>query len=513
MFNYFINFSDSAKYADVARSLISELGYSSAFNFWGGNGSSGILPVPTYVLSIFFRIFGANDTSVVIYSLTFFSLSLLVSYFLGRKLFGKLGGILFLTSIALGSIALSYASSSVSEIIFIFEILLGTYLFTFRKRQTDILGFIILGVMYFTRPQAFIFIGGLALYWLLLRYEIRKAFAYFFTLSVLGVALDYFVLSPLSGRFFIYSILGRGIHATSQIAVSASPSDILRGNISTSTAFYDVFKKIFYNLYNFYKLLPQIMSPYLAGFFLLGLFIKEKSKEVQSLKIATVFMVIVTFLVAAMTIPFFRYIHPVVPLIYLFAVATILKLVRMIINDQWLMDKKYLPNILTKRTAVGLISAFLIFFFVVGQTLGVIFLDSRYERKTKNVDKPPVYVQLSWKLKEITDSDDLILTNLDTWGSWYGERKTVWYPLEPDMLIPKSGNEDPFDAIYLTSYLIDDSDYFMGDEWRQAFLHPENIQNTYLRENYLFSDEIIIPASESYENIEGRAVLLVRNSN
>jgi hypothetical protein len=148
--------------------------------------------------------------------------------------------------------------------------------------------------------------------------------------------------------------------------------------------------------------------------------------------------------------------------------------------------------------------------FVVAQSLGALLLDSRFEANRSNKLKPPIYVQLSWKLKEITDSDDVIITNLDTWGSWYGERRTVWFPLEPDMLIPQEGQDNPFDAIYLTNYLIDDENYYMGEEWRQIFYNPESIENEYIRENFELKGVYDIPADTTYENQAGKAVLLVR---
>ena len=109
-------------------------------------------------------------------------------------------------------------------------------------------------------------------------------------------------------------------------------------------------------------------------------------------------------------------------------------------------------------------------FFAVGQTLGIIFLDSRFERKIHNIGKAPIYVQMSYKLKEITGKDNVVVTNLDTWGSWYGERKTIWFPLEPSMVLPVKDNVD---YIYLTSYKKDDENYYMGKEWREIFENPE----------------------------------------
>jgi hypothetical protein len=48
----------------------------------------------------------------------------------------------------------------------------------------------------------------------------------------------------------------------------------------------------------------------------------------------------------------------------------------------------------------------------------------------------------------------------------------------------------------------------MGDIWRQIFENPKEIEDVYVRDNYVLEREIIFPASENYEKIEGRAILL-----
>lgn len=245
------------------------------------------------------------------------------------------------------------------------------------------------------------------------------------------------------------------------------------------------------------------MNPYLFALSILGLFSWGKDKLLNSFKITSLFMVLATFFVTALTIPFYRYIHPVIPFIYIIGVITLYE----IINNQQPIIKQ-IPNfkfqILNKyRTAI--LTTLLALFFAVGQTLGIIFLDSRFERKTKNVDKPPVYVLMSWKLKVVTDKDQIIVTNLDTWGSWYGERKTVWFPLEPDMILPV---QDNIDAIYLTSYKMDDENYYMGQRWREIFENPETQS---ILPDYKFVGQYEFKAEDNYERENGRAILLVRN--
>ncbi|MDO8341520.1 MAG: hypothetical protein Q7T59_06120, partial [Candidatus Woesebacteria bacterium] len=205
-------------------------------------------------------------------------------------------------------------------------------------------------------------------------------------------------------------------------------------------------------------------------------------------KISVIFMTLITFLVTALTIPFYRYLHPVIPLVYILGIATLAEIVSKLISAKY----------------VKLISLILIFVFCIGQTLGVMFLDSRFKAKTVNKDKPPVYAVLSYKLKEITKPTDVIVTNLDTWGSWYGDRKTIWFPLEPAMIIPA---EDKIDAIYLTSYLIDDENYYMGEGWREIFNNPKN--QTILKD-YIYVGSYDFKAEDNYQSQNVKAVLLIK---
>jgi hypothetical protein len=360
----------------------------------------------------------------------------------------------------------------------------------------------LMALMYFTRPQGFIYIAGLILYWLLLRFDAKKTILSFLAILFCGFMIDKFILSILAGKYFLYPILGRGLSTIDQAVVSGSTSEYLRGS-TTSFPLEQIFKKVFYDLYNFYKLLPSILSPYLFALFLIGLFQWDKNNKISNaLKVATIFMFLLTFLITAISIPLFRYLHPIIPLVYIFSVGIMVWIVNKLAHEQ---IEKF-----KEQKFVAIVSSFLVLFFIVGQTLGVIFLDSRYKARLTNKEKPPVYVQLSYILKENTDPASLVVTNLDTWGSWYGERRTVWFPLEPNQLIPHKGQENQFDAIYLTSYLMDDENYYMGDEWRQIFYNPENPENEHIKNNYTLEGVYEISAEETNERQAARAVLLTR---
>lgn len=491
-----LNFSDAAKYALIAKNIFLKGIFSSDFSFWGKNlfSVSGIPRLIPYSIVPFFKIFGINDLSVILSSLFYFLCLLIAVYLLGSKLFGKFSGFLSVLAVASNFNFLDYATSGASEPLFAFETVFSFYLVTLRKKWATLLCLIFLIAMYFTRPQAFIFVAGVILYFLLSRLDVRKAFKLFFVLALSGIIVDRFLIYPLSFKFPLTSVIYRGLQSVLTYSSLNAVSDSLRGGISSVLTISDIGKKVFYNLYNFYKALPVIANPYLWTMFFLGIFSWESNKFKNSYKISIIFTTTVVFLVTALSIPFYRYIHPVIPLVYILSSATTIEIVKC----------------LTKERNVKVISLALLTLFSIVSTLGKYLLDTRFKAKLINKNKPPVYAVMSYKLKENTSTEDIIVTNLDTWGSWYGERKTVWFPLNPKMLTPSEGQKNPFDAIYLTNYLMDDENYYMGEEWRKIFDNPEKIEDKYISENYILKGIYKVSSEDNYERQEGRAVLLVR---
>ena len=497
LYGYFSNkgwitFSDSAKLSDVSRNLLRNKSLTSDYSNYVisltetntiTNVSKWIPPVAPIIIAGFFKLFGVSDISVIIFSSFFFILSAIMLFLISRKIFGEFTGYLTVLAFVFNLNFLDYATSGASEVLLLFEIFLIGYLFLLKQKRASLIGFIVLIILYFTKAQSIIYMFSLVLLFLLINFPYRKALSYFGVIFAIGGVL-----------FLLFS--KQGIFAVTQHMPGMAVSDSLRGGLLDINLI-NIVKKVFYNLYNFYRLMPQIMSPYLWALFLVGLFGWCKNERENAFKISVVFMVILTFFVTALTIPFFRYIHPVVPFVYIIAVATLVRIIEKISNIE-------------KKQVVAVVSAFLVFTFAVAQTLGVIFLDSRFEKKIKNFGKPPIYAKLSWLLRDSTDKDSLIITNLDTWGSWYGERKTVWFPLKPNMLINPQSGEIPFDAIYLTNYLMDDENYYMGAEWRDVFLNPQSHNQKVISDNFNFAGNFSISASENYENMEGRAVLFLK---
>jgi 4-amino-4-deoxy-L-arabinose transferase-like glycosyltransferase len=521
----YLTFSDAAKFADIARNLVVNLGYGGLFNFWSSSIFSlinsnifpalSIPPIMPFSIAVFFKIFGISDFAVIATSFFYFVLTLIFVFLLAKELFKDyLVAALSTLTVGFNYDLIDYATKGASESPFIFEMVASAYFLTLKRQWATVFAFLFMVFMYFTRPQAFIYIAGLVLYYLLLRLKTKRAILCF--LGVLGVGLfvDRFLLSSLAGRYFLYSITGRGLNATTTYIPGIAISNALRGSVSMVTPVVSVLKKVFYNLYNFYKLLPQIINPYLFTIFIIGVFRKAKGEISESFKYASVFIVVLTFLVTAASIPFFRYIHPVIPFVYIIAVGTLVEIINLQLS---IYNKFSIFNFqFSKKTLLVFSSSFLVFIFAMGQTLGVIFLDSRFEANTHNVGKPPVYVKLSWILRDNTSKDQVIITNLDTWGSWYGERKTVWFPLEPKQIIDPVTGKIPFDAIYLTSYLIDDENYYMGADWRLIFNNPATPSRwacdgcAEIAKEFKLKGVYQIQASEDYEREDATSILLIK---
>jgi 4-amino-4-deoxy-L-arabinose transferase-like glycosyltransferase len=500
LFPPYLTFSDSAKFADIARNLANGSGLGSNFAPFDTRflNIEGLLPISAppllpILIAMGFKIFSIHDFVVVLLSGILYIASALILYFIGKKYFNQLVGFLASLAFIFDFNLLNYASIGASESLFIFEILLTILLFSQKKKLLNLLGFLILIALYLTRQSAILYIFGLSFFYTLLNFQKIKDIIRATCIFIFGYIVYEIFANKYANGLIIYSPLFSFFNSAVNFSPSIASTTSLRGGeVNSVLSIKPLASKIFYNLYNYYKLLPDILSPYLGGLFLFSFFRTENNREQKIFRFISLLLIIVTFLSAAAVLPLFRYIHPIIPFVYLLGIEMLV----------WILQK-----ISTDEKKVWVSALLLVGFFIMGQTLGKVFLDSRFIRSHTNRDMPPVYVGLSRILKEKTKPDNLIITNLDTWGTWYGERKTIWFPIEPEQL--KSGLAN-IDAIYLTSYKIDDENYFMGNSWRQAFLNPENIQDSFLRNNFKVAGTFEIKPGETYEREGATAILYIK---
>lgn len=492
-----MTFSDGAKIASIAKNISLGNGYGSSFSSFGADRDIlnhlnlntfpawGRQPLMSYAVALSFGLFGISDNSLLSTSIFFYVLSIITIFLLAKNIFNEKVG--FLSAVAFIFIPTfwEYALNGASESLFVLEIVLTFLLLTYKNKKLNIIGLFVAGLSYFTRPQGFILIIGALSYYIFTNSKnLKSAFVKLFIVLIIGVIVDLTILTGLTGKTFFYSILSKG----ADVSVLYTPSLPATTGLRTSTDFkgllfknsLEVGKKIFYNTYNLYKLMPDIMPYFIFVFFVLSIFIKEDERNNNYLKNTFLFMFVLSILSTSISIPFFRYLHPFVPLLLIYAINIIYKITK-------------------SKTAFVLI-----FVFLIGGSLGTLFLDSRFISNTKNLSKPPIYVLMANRLKENTPNSYTVVTNLDTWGSWYGERKTIWYPLEPSKIIPV---EDKIDAIYLTSYLIDDENYYMGENWREIL---ENPQNQTILKDYKYAGSYEFSAEDNYQRQDAKAILLIK---
>lgn len=486
-----LTFSDGAKIADIARNITLGNGYGGYFSSFGAD--KDILshlelsifprfdrqPLMSFFMSLVFKLFGVNDLSVIITSTLFYLLTIIVLFLLVSKIVDqKLG---FIVSLAFMYFLpfWEYSLNGASETLFTLEVVLSLYFLSFNNKKVNILGLLVAITSYFTRPQGFILIAVCTLLFILNNFKFKKAIAYFFLILVSGILVDLFLFSRFTNKSYFYSVINKGVDVSVMYTSVAPATTKLRGYIDSAEVFNKnllvVLKKSIYNMYNFYKLMPEILSPYIFSFFIASLFVKEKSRKIAIIKYLILLTLILFIIFASLSIPFFRYIHPLVPLVYLFGI-------------------KFIYDYLKERTI------WIVLFLIVFQALGVIFLDSRFIKNTKNINLQSIYVLLSKQLQLETTDKDVIATNIDTWGSWYGERRTVLLP-DDTKLVDNSG----FTHVYITSYKINDENYLLNDSWKVVLDNPEHQE---VLNNFKLVKKFEFETYNNYENEFGYAVLL-----
>lgn len=480
----YLTFSDSAKFAEAARSLLTSQGLTIHHSFFsqpllasytpGQSWPGGFLPLPSLILSRVFKIFPVTDFTITSTGLTLFVVCLFLTFLIAKKIHSTSAGLISSLLLASSLFFHDYASNATSEIFFTVEILLFTYLIL-QSSKLRWLSAIPLLLMFITRQQAVVFLLSLIAFSGLFLFGSIQKKIYVFILSAI-ILFGIFKLSKINVSS-IYSPL-KPLYSV-QISANQPQGQYLRGETYSPSALSvkTLVSKTFYNLFNFAKA-PDRLAPALVFFFALSACFHRPLRRFALFSWITLGFFT---LAASATLPNARYIHPILPLIFISSAVGLLQ-----ISHRFLMGLALLLIILP--------------------TLGHYTLDARFRGQQFNYGQPPVYRVISNIMSKSIPSGLMIITNLDAWAAWYEGLTTMWFPLSPDML---AGYEDKVDYIVITNYKESDADFALGP-WREVVYSPENISNKFLSENYRVFDTFTITPDQVYENQPYQGTILIR---
>lgn len=444
------------------------------------------LPIPSILLSFIFRLFPATDATVAIAGLSVFALSALLLFLIGRRLHSALAGAIAALLLISNLFFFEYALNFSSDLIFTFEILLFIYLATSSSlffRSLSLLPFV---ATFFTRPHAWVFFASLCAY-LFYRLFRSKLPLYAKIAIVVTFALLVQQFWSYSYKRTNHNYLPSSFVGSLFIPPQISQGTYLRGDTVKILSLKALFSKTFYNAYNFLKFPDRLTSPAIILLYFLGLFRNRTSKHFFEFGLFTSITFAVFVLASSLSLPNARYVHPVMPLIFVLASMSLLDLLK------------------TNQKSIGAIKLFGVLFFLALPALGHLTIDARFRQQHNNVDRPTTVKVISDRMASHIPQGRLIITNLDAWAAWYHDLTTIWFPVSPDLLINLAVKAD---FIVITNYLEADSD-FAASDWSEVVYSPHELKSGFLKSNYRVLTTFNIDSDEVYENKPIRGTILV----
>lgn len=492
MFNFYLNFSDSAKIAQAASHLNRGLGYTITHTFFSAyylNPSNlqflfkaTFLPLNSLILSLFFRFLPTSDWVIALVGITLGLLTALLVLLIGKKLHSTIAGITASALFVLNPFIIDYALNFSTETLFMFLLVLSVYIMLL-KGKTKLIAFIPLALMVLNRPQCLLIYFAMTI----------TGFIYFLTRKKLTHVIrkiSIFLLINM-GIYLLLHLLTRGtfywpLWPVFSIPLPNGQAADLRGGVHQAMG---LAGKLFYNTYNFLKVPERLVWTPILVFFTSSLFIKTKNQALSIFRLFSVFAFLLFLAAAVAVLPFARYVHPVLPLIFISAGIFLAEISRLT-TFRW-----------------GKFFVLITVIFLTLPTIGKFTVDQRYIAKNFNTNRPPATKVISDIMAEHISTRKMIITNLDAWAAWYHDLTTMWFPSSPDQL--KTVDAQTIDYIVITNYNENDADFALGD-WKEVVYQPDKIQNQYLKMNFKLLKKVIIVPNQVYENREYRLTILQR---
>lgn len=487
----FFSSEDAAIYADIARNIVSGKGAvsNSLYPFFLDKipPSSGPWPslYPHFyplVLSLGFLIFGISQVSSAATNGVFFLATLSFLFLLAKRLFNQKVAILSSLWYIFNPSLLGFSTSGMTESLFIFLTVASFYFLFLENSQPFLTGFLI-GLSYLTRFQGILFLL-ITLGVLLLQKKTRGREIIYLLIGFFLPVIIYKLLLPPTvldyGGFkesFIWSIISTGaiIPQAGVSSILKPPAlDALPANLAL------VFKKIVFNFYYFLQgfltaTIPTIVVLYILNFFL------PTSKKASQFRILILSLLITFAFFHFITLFEFRYLQTLLPFIIILSSATFLAFL-----------EKFTPKKLAQYAAI------FTFLFIILPLFTSSGSGTAIKRAFAHPRKTTILYLLAKIVKENTSSEAITVTDKAAHIAWYGNRKTILLPLNPEDLA-KIDKKIPVDALFISNYY---PEHF--PLWQNLVENPRDFGNFY------FAKSFIIKPEENYYRIPVKAVLYLK---
>lgn len=470
--------NDSMDYASIARNVARGEGFISSYITPLGLASKEGLPHPDLwrapawpvAIALFIKIFGGIDQAAALASGFFYLAALPLIFLIARHWFGNAVATGTALIYILSAQNLYFSISGLTEPMALFMMAAVVYMLyipNFKNLTGDILLGIVAGVFYLTRYNALLFIPLIVI----LRAYLRKP-EWLRSLLLCSVS---FVLTVLPWMWRNYSLMGSPLFSLQKyepvMFTKTYPGYTLYTMMKTvnvaefvSTHSTEMWAKIAENWYEFTAHLLDPMftgiSPVLFGLFLLALFLplNERQKGFRPFLLAAFGLQLAALMV----------IHYIPRLFFMFMPFYIMYGLAALEN---------LFSRIGKKSALTLAG--------VGVFALVFVLTNLPDWKEPNV-KEPLVRQFSVSINKainLTNKNELILSNDGHLLAWYGDRYASKLPYSTDML-PQIIKLAPVKMIYLSgrmSWNMPEAD----DSWRKVFWgRPQQLYDFRLVEKF-----------------------------
>lgn len=485
----FISNPDSAKFGEVARNIKQGEGITTFYSICNrkviDRSCFTFTSPPFYpmIVFLFMVVFGENDKALIYTSGFFFIFSVVLVFLLAKKLFNEKVAILSSVGFIFTEQFIFHSVSGAAETFFTFLLILNLIFVTEKNLVSIFLGGVVSFLLLGTKIQSPFYILGFLAY-LVLRKK-RK--------TVLFRRLGYYLLPFLALVFFIkylnlFSLPNPAYFVNEKSLLyllfynsplfPAGMLDQLKVDFSFSflvNNFKPVFLKLVENFYTAFKNILLVTNPFIMVFFFLS-FLKKEKRNIFLLKLLTFVWLLFFLFSGAVGVFNIRYVHPVLFLIIIFAIDCFLNFFGKM-------------NIKRKEVVLGVY----VMFFLVLYPITQINLGARILDKGKNRGKESIYKIIGEKIRKYSRKEDLVSTNVEIWGSWYGKRKTVLLANDPGLIA------ENIDLIVLSSY---SPGTRLGNLWQEVFEGERDF------DGFSYFKKIEINGRENYQNIPVEMVIL-----